>query len=131
MLLFSRKNLGGKTGLRRYFLWLSMQHYVQADLLSLANFINVALGSSSWQCRRTWKEKQTKLISLNYTLLPANSKVRQIWKSLKRLLPDSVFRCVLCDARTESEVIATRPYSAMLDACAVITALTRRPENNF
>ena len=27
--------------------------------------------------------------------------------------------------------IATHPYSAMLDACAVITALMKRPENNF
>ena len=26
---------------------------------------------------------------------------------------------------------ATRLYSAMLDACAVITALMKRPENNF
>ena len=36
---------------------LSMQHYVQADLLSHTNFINVGFGSSSWQCRHTWKEK--------------------------------------------------------------------------
>ena len=26
---------------------------------------------------------------------------------------------------------ATRPYSAMLDACVVITALMKRPKNNF
>ena len=36
---------------------LSMQHYVQADLLSHVNFINIVLGSSSWQFHRTWKEK--------------------------------------------------------------------------
>ena len=36
---------------------LSMRYYVQADLLSYANFIKVVLDSSSCQCCHTWKEK--------------------------------------------------------------------------
>ena len=35
------------------------------------------------------------------------------------------------ELRVELFPSATRPYSAMLDACAVITALMKRPENNF
>ena len=38
--------------------------------------------------------------------IPAHSKLRQIWKFLKRMVPELVYRCVLCDARTETEIIA-------------------------
>ena len=35
------------------------------------------------------------------------------------------------EPRVKLLLIATHPYSAMLDACAVITALMKRLENNF
>ena len=35
------------------------------------------------------------------------------------------------EPRVKLLLIATHPYSAMLDACAVITALMKRPGNNF
>ena len=35
------------------------------------------------------------------------------------------------EPRVELLLVATRQYLAMLDACAVITALMKRPENNF
>ena len=39
--------------------------------------------------------------------------------------------CVIPEPRVKLLLVATRPYSAMLDAFAVITALMKRPENNF
>ena len=35
------------------------------------------------------------------------------------------------ESRVKLLLIETRPYSAMLDACAAITALMERPENSF
>ena len=35
------------------------------------------------------------------------------------------------EPRVKLLLIITRPNSAMLDACGVITALMKRPENNF
>ena len=35
------------------------------------------------------------------------------------------------EPRVKLLLIATRPYLAMLDACAVITALMKRPEKKF
>ena len=37
----------------------------------------------------------------------------------------------MSEPRVKLLLTATRPYSAMLDARAVITALMKRPENNF
>ena len=39
--------------------------------------------------------------------------------------------CVVPEPRLKLLPIATRPYSAMLDACFVITTLMKRPENSF
>ena len=39
--------------------------------------------------------------------------------------------CVKPEPRVKLLLIATRPYSVMLDACALITALMKPPENNF
>ena len=39
--------------------------------------------------------------------------------------------CMIPEPRVKLLLIATRPYSAMLDACTVITALMKRPENNL
>ena len=79
------------------------------------------------------KGKLIKLISSNYAFLPANSKLRQIWKFLKGMLQTEFVDayCVMPELRVKFLLIATHPYSVMLDAYAVITALMKRPENNF
>ena len=79
------------------------------------------------------KGKIIQIISSIYTFFPANSKVRQIWKFLNECYQtefvDSYY--VMPEPRVKLLLIATHPYSAMLEACVVITALMRRPENNL
>ena len=79
------------------------------------------------------KENMKKIISLNYIFLSADSKVMQIWKfsneSFQTELVDAY--CVMPEPRVKLLLIATRPYSAILDAYAVITTLIKRSQNNF
>ena len=74
------------------------------------------------------KEKIIKAISQNYTFLPA------ILGRSENLQTNAYFvdaYCVILEPRVKLLLVATRPYSAMLDAFAVITALTKCPEKNF
>ena len=74
-----------------------------------------------------------KIISLNYTFLPANSKFRYILTFAKKCLHNEFVDtyCVMLEPRAKLLLIATHKYSAMLGACAVITAFMKRSENNF
>ena len=94
-----------------------MQHYGQTYLLSHANFLNVVsvLTMSSYM-----KWKIIKIISRNYTFLPANSKLKQIWIFLNECFQTEFLDgyCVIPEPRVNSLLFATRPYSGMLDACA-------------
>ena len=79
------------------------------------------------------KGKIIKIISPNDTFLPANSKIRQIKKFANECFQIEFVDvyCVMPEPRVKLLLIATHRYSAMRDACAVITALMKRPENNF
>ena len=65
-----------------------------------------------------------KIISPNYTFLPANSKFRSIFEFVDTY-------CVMLEPRAKLLLIATHEYSAILDACAVITALMKHLDNNY
>ena len=73
------------------------------------------------------------IISSSYAFLPANSKLRQIWKFSNEFFQTEFVDayCVMSELRVKLLLIATHPYSVTLDACAVITALMNSPENNF
>ena len=77
--------------------------------------------------------KRIKIISPNYTFLAVNSKLRHIWKfSNESFQTEPVDGyCVMPEPRVRLLLVAARPYSAILDACAAITALMKRLENNF
>ena len=78
------------------------------------------------------KRKNIKIISSNYKFFQANSKPRQIGKFSNKCFQTEFANayCVMSKPRVKLLLIATRPYSAMFDACAIITALMKRPENN-
>ena len=74
-----------------------------------------------------------KIISPNYTFLPANSKFRSILTFAKKCLQNEFVDTyyVMLEPRAKLLLIATHEYSAILDACAVITALMKHLDNNF
>ena len=74
-----------------------------------------------------------KIISPNYTFLPANLKFRSILTLARECFHNEFVDtyCVMLEPRAKLLLITTREYSAILDACAVIDALMKRLENNF
>ena len=74
-----------------------------------------------------------KIISPNYTFLPANSKFRSILTFAKKCLQNEFVDTyyVMLEPRAKLLLIATHEYSAILDACTVITPLMKHLENNF
>ena len=94
----------------------SMKHHGQADLLSHANFPKGCIRIFALTMSSYMKWKTIKIISPNYTFLPTNSILKEDLKIFKRLLQDWVCRCVLCEARNKSEVIANCNAPTFSDA---------------
>ena len=94
---------------------LSMRHYMQAVLLSHANFIRIFVLTML----PYMKQKIIKLISSNHKFLPANSKLRQIWKILNECFQTEFVNtcCVMPEPKAKLLLIVTHPYSAMIDVC--------------